>query len=141
MDKYLENEHSLARLHPIRRHRSSERLQLSSRLFQFFVHLRTKHNIDGETFLILFAFQLAYQADMAKKSLSGDLSHVHCATLSASAIAEMTRVPRETVRRKLKVLEAEGLISRGPNGAYSYEMQGEAIDIISVVEKYGIKVD
>jgi DNA-binding MarR family transcriptional regulator len=39
-------------------------------------------------------------------------------TMTASRIADVTGVPRETVRRKLSRLEAQGWIARSADGAY-----------------------
>lgn len=36
--------------------------------------------------------------------------------LNALSVAEITRIPRETTRRKLKALTEEGYLSRGPDG-------------------------
>ncbi len=39
-------------------------------------------------------------------------------TISASRIADVTGIPRQTVRRKLKSLEARGWIAQTPDSAY-----------------------
>jgi DNA-binding transcriptional ArsR family regulator len=39
-------------------------------------------------------------------------------SLTASRIAEWTKIPRETVRRKLLQLESRGLLERGPRDAW-----------------------
>lgn len=38
--------------------------------------------------------------------------------ITASRLADVTGIPRETVRRKLKLLEARGWIARRPDGAF-----------------------
>ncbi len=49
------------------------------------------------------------------------------AILSAFSISSMTGIPRETVRRKLRILVERGLISPGPGSAFSLTLAQEEI--------------
>lgn len=49
------------------------------------------------------------------------------ATLSAFSISSMTGIPRETVRRKLRILVEHGLITPGPGSAFSLTLAREEI--------------
>lgn len=52
-------------------------------------------------------------------------------TVSAARIAEITAMPRETVRRKLKSLEKKGWVEQVQGGKWKFVMDGE----ISVASK------
>gem|GEM_PF-3576591 len=56
-----------------------------------------------------------------------DMSGEVTATLSAFSIASMTGIPRETVRRKLRILADRGMIVPGPGSAFSLTLAREAI--------------
>lgn len=49
------------------------------------------------------------------------------ATLSAFSISSMTGIPRETVRRKLRILVERDLITPGPGSAFSLTLAREEI--------------
>jgi len=49
------------------------------------------------------------------------------ATLSAFSISSMTGIPRETVRRKLRILVERELITPGPGSAFSLTLVREEI--------------
>lgn len=60
----------------------------------------------------------------SRGSVAGDPK----AAISASRIADVTGIPRETVRRKLRALEERNWICRQPDGSWSLRIEaGEAV--------------
>jgi hypothetical protein len=49
--------------------------------------------------------------------------------ISASRLADVTGIPRETVRRKLALMQAKGWIRQGPDGAWSLAVDESTKDL------------
>jgi len=101
----------------------------ASTLFKLTSSWRAKCGNDSEALYIYTAFLLALAAE-AVKSVGlneNDMSGEVTATLSAFSIASMTGIPRETVRRKLRILSDRGMIVPGPGSAFSLTLAREAI--------------
>ncbi|HMO42800.1 MAG TPA: hypothetical protein PKB04_05650, partial [Phenylobacterium sp.] len=101
----------------------------ASTLFKLTSSWRSKCGNDSEALYIYIAFLLALAAEAVKTvGLSeDDLSDEVTATLSAFSISSMTGIPRETVRRKLRILVERGMITPGPGSAFSLTLAREAI--------------
>jgi len=65
-------------------------------------------------------------ASLRRRDVLGALELQHVAPCNALSISEATGIPRETVRRKVKELEARGMISR--TGARKLALTHEAIE-------------
>jgi hypothetical protein len=83
-------------------------------LFAELVDMRTIFEGDLDSLLIFISISRYYLRDeRAHPEGEDDVvfgSHHH---LTLSRIAEITKIPRETVRRKLKLLEGRGLLEKG----------------------------
>lgn len=101
----------------------------ASKLFKLTSSWRIRCCNDSETLYIYTAFLLASVAE-AVKSVSmdeDDSGAAITASLSAFSISSMTGIPRETVRRKLRILVECGLITPGPGSAFSLTLAHEEI--------------
>ncbi|WP_374347895.1 MarR family transcriptional regulator [Phenylobacterium sp.] len=110
------------------------RLQLASRIFSFFVKLRGLHGIDAEGFQIVSGFVLAGLAEINKRQDEVFDAGQFSAHLTATALSEMTGIPRQTVRRKLAALEATGLVARDSDGGYSMTTYPSDLDILQIIQ-------
>ena len=101
----------------------------ASTLFNMTSSWRTKCGNDSEALYIYTAFLLAAAAEAIKSvSMNKDADDGGVtATLSAFSISSMTGIPRETVRRKLRILVERGLISHGPGSAFSLQLSRDEI--------------
>jgi hypothetical protein len=55
----------------------------------------------------------------ARREMDGDaLDTLRATAISASRLADVTGIPRETVRRKLALMQAKGWVAQGPDGAW-----------------------
>lgn len=61
--------------------------------------------------------QVRLRARRHAEATGGVLPPPDALSITASRLADVTGIPRETVRRKLKLLEARGWIARRPDGA------------------------
>ena len=68
----------------------------------------------------------AVTASLRRRDVLGALELQHVAPCNALSISEATGIPRETVRRKVKELEARGMIGR--QGARKLTLTREAIE-------------
>jgi hypothetical protein len=84
-------------------------------LFAELVDMRTIFEGDLDTLLIFISISRYYLRDERSHPGAGDADFGAQHHLTLSRIADITRIPRETVRRKLKQLEARGLLERGAN--------------------------
>ena len=87
------------------------------------VAMRARFGGDLDQYLIYLIFMLAEQAHRrAARSpvAAGPQSRIagRIAGLNALSVAEITRIPRETVRRKLRAMVDQGHILRGEDGLY-----------------------
>ncbi len=82
------------------------------------VTMRARFGGDLDQYLIYLIFMLAQQAHRraARSATAGPSGRV--AGLNALSVAEITRIPRETVRRKLRTMVDQGHILRGEDGLY-----------------------
>lgn len=58
-----------------------------------------------------------------------DRPHPETMAISASRLADVTGIPRETVRRKLALLERKGWVGQGEDGAWSLLADPEGQDL------------
>lgn len=121
---------------------NSSRLNIASKVFAYFAQLRTEFDVDIESYQILSAFTLAGLAEGSK--LYGPAAsfrpELFKASLTATALSEMSRIPRETVRRKLKHLKQQGYLQRGDDGAYIMDRYWPDFDIVLVIQR-ALQVD
>lgn len=110
------------------------RLQLASRIFAFFAKLRGRHGIDVESFQIILGFVLAGLAEINKRHEQAFAPASFEALLTATALSEMTGIPRQTVRRKLAALEALGLVAREADGGYKMANYPSDLDILQIIQ-------
>lgn len=54
---------------------------------------------------------------------------VNAMAISASRLADVTGIPRETVRRKLAVMHAKGWLTQGPDGRWSLAVDQDGHDL------------
>lgn len=83
-------------------------------LFAELVDMRTIFEGDLDALLIFISISRYYLRDERSNPFGDDevaFGTQHHLTLSR--IAEITKIPRETVRRKLKLLESRGLLEKG----------------------------
>lgn len=101
----------------------------ASTLFKLTSTWRAKCGNDSEALYVFTAFLLALAAEAVKTVGIGDEDGAAevSATLSAFSVSAMTNIPRETVRRKLKILAERNLIRQGPGSAYTLTLAREAI--------------
>ena len=111
------------------------RLQVASRLFNHFAQVRERLGLDSDSQQILFSFVLTGLAEASR--LQGSQSPFSpsdfVARLNASTIADMTGIPRETVRRKLIKLGALGFLTCEGQGSYLMDRYWPDLDIVEVL--------
>lgn len=110
------------------------RLHLASKIFRFFTHLRGRRGVDAEGFQILSAFVLAGLAELQRQQTKQFSQEAFAASLTATALSEMTGIPRQTVRRKLERMEKLGLVSRQEDSAYVMSTYHPDLDLIHVIQ-------
>ena len=86
------------------------------------IRLRARHDGDLDQFLLHLLFVLT---DLASANLAAEAKAKGARTvvvrrrgLNILSLSEITRIPRETVRRKLVVLLERGLVERGEDGLF-----------------------
>lgn len=86
-------------------------------LFAHLVEMRAIFEGDLDSLLIFISIARYYLRDerVSGASETGEPPHHH---LTLSRIAQTTAIPRETVRRKLALLESKGLLERTPNDGW-----------------------
>ena len=84
------------------------RVPLVKVVFEFLQSAHKSHLADLYCIYVLFAFSLSLNFDAEANDITSQQG------LNTLSIAEITGIPRETVRRKLKVLLDKNLIVRGP---------------------------
>lgn len=82
-------------------------------LFDELVDMRPIFENDFDSMLVYTAISRFYLKD-ERVGLSEESVQTSVYGMTASRIAEWTKIPRETVRRKLLRLEGRGLLERGP---------------------------
>ncbi len=90
-------------------------------LFAHLVDMRAIFEGDLDALLIFISISRYYLRDERTNTGGPDLGPQHVASshqLTLSRIALNTTIPRETVRRKLSMLESKGLLERGPDDGW-----------------------
>lgn len=82
-------------------------------LFAHLVDVRPIFGDDLDALLIFIAISRFYLRDERANPDAQDAEHGVNRRLTLSRIAEMTGIPRETTRRKLKLLQEKGLLEKG----------------------------
>jgi hypothetical protein len=94
-------------------------------LFGILQDAGTRFDQDYTAFVIYAAFLVASAADTLRDVVSRrDQASYTPGMLSAHSIAQMTGIPRETVRRKCLLLEEWRLIQRLPTGQFRCPVDG-----------------
>ena len=88
---------------------------LSAQLIDF----RKLFHGDLDELLVFMMISRFYLRDELRQKQESDPAVRHGAPPTPSRIAELTGIPRETVRRKLKKLEQSGLLIKTPAGDWS----------------------
>ena len=106
----------------------------SNGIIQFYkdVTLKTKSEDHTELFII-FAFILAAASDTTRDltQISREsISRLSVGVLSIASIADMTGIPRQTIRRKCLSLEQKGIIFRDQSRLYRCDIPPHAIEAI-----------
>jgi len=122
----------------------AEQLVLSAVASGFTIEIlrRAYHLFDGDLLLFLVFGEIAHYnvarairsldlhdtvtASLQRRDVLGALELQQVAPCNALSISEATGIPRETVRRKVKELEARGMIAR--EGARKLTLTHEAIE-------------
>jgi hypothetical protein len=122
----------------INKHEKSESLthnrfkyNIGRKLFDILRNIRTKHGGDFEEYLILYALLLAsdyHQMMVSSQSLDKPFIR-RPQGVNLLSISDITNIPRETVRRKVAKLVAEGSITRGDDGLHYYSGNAVQDDI------------
>lgn len=104
---------------------------VSRKLFDILRNIRTKHGGDFEEYLILYALFLTsdYHRMMTSYQHSGNTLKRRPQGVNLLSISDITNIPRETVRRKVAKLVAEGSITRGDDGLHYYSGNAVQDDI------------
>ena len=93
-----------------------------SSLSAMLVRVRDRFDGDLDQYLIHLVFVLAELAEAKQATLARSrgpqVRRPAARGLNALSIAEITRIPRETTRRKLKALVRSGHVRRDPDGLY-----------------------
>lgn len=112
-----------------------QRLRISTRMFKFFVMLRKKKGLDVAAFQIMSAFNLAGLAEQQRAYGGGTAfgDAPFSAVLSATALSDMTGIPRQTVRRRLQTLQELGYITLQADGSYRLNGHWSELDIVDEI--------
>lgn len=113
----------------------SLRLEVARRLFAHFAQVRGRHEIDSDSQQILLAFMLSGLAEAARRdgAQTRFTPEDFAARLNASTIADMTGIPRETVRRKLVRLAAQSLLINEGQGFFAMDRYWPDLDIVEML--------
>ena len=115
------------------------RLEVARRLFSHFAQIRGRYEIDSDSQQILLAYKLSGLAEAARQD-GGQArfdAEAFKARLNASTIADMTGIPRETVRRKLIKLAAQGLLTNEGQGFFVMDRYWPELDIVELLSSLG----
>jgi hypothetical protein len=110
---------------------------LTTRLLDYVVQMRIRLGGDLERYYILLAFQVANLANQVREhGPEARTRPASQAALTALSISDMTGIPRETVRRKLKILEHLGYVRADAKGNYRLTTLPQDLDLIGKLVKY-----
>lgn len=112
-----------------------QRLRISAKLFGFLVQLRTRYDLDLHAFQIISAFNLAGLAEQQREhgAAAPFSAETFSAALTATALSEMTGIPRQTIRRRLQALHSQGYLSPAEDGSYKMTGHWRDLDIVDEV--------
>jgi hypothetical protein len=104
---------------------------IGRKLFELLRNIRTKHGGDFEEYLILYSLLLTsdYHQMMVSIQSSDKPLRRRPQGVNLLSISDITNIPRETVRRKVAKLVAEGSITRGDDGLHYYSGNAVQDDI------------
>lgn len=92
-------------------------------LFAHLIDMREIFEGDLDALLIMISISRYYLRDERTNPEMGEDNLGENAHLTLSRISELTRIPRETVRRKLRLLESRGLLERGQHDNWRLTVQ------------------
>ncbi len=87
-------------------------------LFAHLVDMRAIFEGDLDALLIFISISRYYLRDERVNAAGQESAPQHHHHLTLSRIAQNTTIPRETVRRKLALLESKGLLERTPDDGW-----------------------
>ncbi len=107
------------------------RYVFSLKLFEIFRNVTDRHGGDFQEYIILYALLLAsdYHHINANSSDTANSDPRRHKGVNLLSIAEITGIPRETVRRKVAKLVAEGSVTRRDDGLHYYSGNSSQDDI------------
>lgn len=94
-------------------------LHIVARMLQLLSDMRGRLGLDAENVHILYAFELAELAYWNRSGEQPPHPQLFICELSASAVSEMTFIPRQTVRRRLERLCLLGYVNHLGDGRYT----------------------
>ena len=112
------------------------RYYILTRIFQFLVRARLNVAGDTERLYVYLAILVASGVEARRMGLAYDSTNWPTTSLSALSIAEMTGIPRQTVRRKLVALEHTGMIASEPDGAFRLVDRPAELDIVNEINYF-----
>jgi hypothetical protein len=91
-------------------------------LSQTLIRIRSRFDCDLDQYLLYLIFLLAELSQIVSRTEAeargGRISPWTQRGMNALSLADITRIPRETARRKLQLLVAGGYLLRGEDGLY-----------------------
>lgn len=91
-------------------------------LSQTLIRIRSRFDCDLDQYLLYLIFLLAELSQVVSRTEAeargGRISPWTRRGMNALSLADITRIPRETARRKLQLLVAGGYLLRGEDGLY-----------------------
>ena len=105
----------------------------SAAMFSFNHTHRSARTFGGDltAFFVYSAFVVGCAADSLRiLHREGSIDTFATTRLSANSIAEMTGIPRETVRRKCRELMEAGLLKNGANSQFDCVLEPNAVNVL-----------
>lgn len=101
---------------------SKKRYDFGLKLFEILRNMADRHGGDFQEYIILYALLLASDYDQisANEPDTNLIPRPYPKGVNLLSIAEITGIPRETVRRKVARLIAEGSVTRREDGLHFY---------------------
>lgn len=88
-------------------------------LTELLIALRREFGGDLDALLILLVIGVGTDSENWEQVLNGSVSAKPPRPTNAASVAEITGIPRESVRRKAGKLVSRGLLTRGEHGEYA----------------------
>jgi CRP-like cAMP-binding protein len=114
---------------------SERRFHALTRIFQSLVKVRMLMAGDVDRYYVYLAILVGSSADARRNGLSYDDPEWPMLRTSVLAISEMTGIPRQTVQRKLQVLQNSGLIAIEDGGYARVRDRAAELDIVMEMER------